>query len=168
MNDVITLKDFPSYNVNIYGVVWNNFTLRVMTPHMNNVGVVCVSLQDENRRQRQRSLAKMMAVAFISKPSHPFLIFDTPINLDYDRWNCAVDNLMWRPRWFAYQYHAQRDFAIKYSNEALIRDLETGEVYVGTWAVCTKFGLLEQQLRRAIIMEQKVFPTGQEFELMDR
>jgi hypothetical protein len=167
MSDSFIFEEFPGYYVNTEGEVRNNFTLRIMTPHMNNHGVVCVSLLDRDGVQRQRSLAKLVATAFLPKPECISQDFDTPINLDYDRWNCDVDNLMWRPRWFAYQYHQQRDFSIKYDNAAPIRDLETWEVYQGTAEVCMKFGLLEKHLRRAIVMELKVFPTMQEFELAD-
>jgi hypothetical protein len=167
MNDIVTFDEFPNYNVNIYGVVWNNWTWKALTPHINNSGVVCVSLVDEAGRMRQRSLAKLVATAFIPQPQDLYVEFDTPINLDYDRWNCGVDNLMWRPRWFAYQYHQQHAFAIKYYNTTLIRDLETGEIYQGIGETCMKFGLLEYHLIRAIVEERKIFPTNQEFEWVD-
>ncbi len=167
MSDSFVFEEFPGYNVTTNGEVRSNYTGRGMMPHMNNSGVVCISLIDEGGIQRQRSLAKLVATAFLPKPEYVNQDFDTPINLDYDRWNCAVENLMWRPRWFAYQYHQQRDFASRYYNTTLIRDLETYEVYQGTAAICMKFGLLEQHLRRAIIMELKVFPTMQEFEWVE-
>ncbi len=167
MSDSVVFEEFPGYNVSTNGEVWNSHSWRVLRPHMNNSGVVCVSLLDRDGVQRQRSLAKMVATAFLPKPEYIDQDFDTPINLDYNRWNCAVENLMWRPRWFAYQYHQQRDFASRYYNTTLIRDLETYEEYQGTAAICMKFGLLEQHLRRAIIMELKVFPTMQEFEWVE-
>lgn len=168
MNDSVVLAEFPGYELSMDGEVRNYVTERIMTPHINNVGVVCISLLDENGRQRQRSLAKLVAEAYLLKPESIYEEFNTPINLDYDRWNCAVDNLAWRPRWFSYQYHQQRDFAIKYYNTTPIRDLETGIVYHGTWLVCTMFGLLEEHLRRALIMGHKVFPTMQEFDWAHR
>jgi hypothetical protein len=167
MSDSVIFEEFPMYTVCSNGEVLNNESLYILKPHMNNVGVVYISLQDVDHIQRQRSLAKLVATAFLPKPEYIDQDFDTPINLNYDRWNCAVENLIWRPRWFAYQYHQQRDFAFRYHNTTPIRDLETGEVYQGTAEICMKFGLLEQHLRRAIIMELKVFPTLQEFEFVD-
>lgn len=168
MNDSVVFEEFPWYEVTTNGVIRNYVTERIMTPHINSHGVVCISLQDKDGVQRQRSLSKLVAEAYLPKVEDIYEPFDTPINLDYNRWNCAAHNLMWRPRWFAYQYHQQRDFAIKYHNDTPIRDLETDEVYPGTWTVCTTFGLLEDHLRRAIIMEFKVFPTRQEFEWVHR
>ena len=54
--------------------------------------------------------------------------FDTPINLDGDRHNNRVENLTWRPRWFAIKYNQQ--FRHPYENPipARIMDLKTGEV----------------------------------------
>lgn len=168
MNDSVVFEEFPWYEVTTDGQVRNYVSERIMTPHMNGHGIVCISIQDKDGVQRQRSLAKLVAEAYLPKPESIYEEFNTPINLDYDRWNCAVDNLAWRPRWFSYQYHQQRDFAIKYHNTTPIRDLESGIVYYGTWEVCTIFGLLEEHLRRALIMGHKVFPTMQEFDWADR
>ncbi len=64
MSDAIVYEEFPGYVVNTNGEVTNYSTLRIMTPHMNNHGVVCVSLLDRDGIQRQRSLAKLVATAF--------------------------------------------------------------------------------------------------------
>ena len=57
-----------------------------------------------DQEQYKRSVALLVAKAFLKQPSE---FFDTPINLNGDRLDNQVINLMWRPRWFAIKYNRQ-------------------------------------------------------------
>ena len=73
-----------------------------MALNMNQYGVVFVGLF--NRGQHKKGVARLVAQAFIERN---FPAYNTPINIDGDRWNNSVNNLAWRPRWFAVKYNRQ-------------------------------------------------------------
>src|SRR3954469_2297239 len=122
MEDWAPIQGFPGYSVSTLGRVRRDSSGRILRIKVNQYGVPYVGLMKE-WDQKQRSLALLVARAFIMNTSD---IFDTPINLDGDRFNCAVDNLMWRPRWFAVKYNQQFTHG-RYERpiEASVRAIET-------------------------------------------
>ena len=103
-----------------------------------------------------------MAKAFLPPPSD---VFDTPINLDGNRFNCAVDNLMCRPRWFAVRYNQQ--FTHGRYDRPLGRPvtaIETGEVFPDSFLAACRYGLLERDLVLSIEHNTVTWPTYQTFE----
>src|SRR3954452_2344535 len=125
MTEWVPIRGFPGYSVNPLGQVRNDSTDRILNTRINQYGVPYVGMMREFR-QCIRSLPLLVATAFLPEPNE---IFDTPINLDGDRSNCNVDNLMWRPRWYAIYYVNQ--FKERYVNpiEAPVRAVETEEVF---------------------------------------
>ena len=95
----------PGYKVRPNGEVINMFD-RVLTPMTNLRGLLFVGLYYHGVKHN-RSVALLVANAFLEPHSNPQ--FDTPVHLDGDRTNCDVNNLMWRPRWFAVKWHRQFD-----------------------------------------------------------
>ena len=114
--------------------------------------------------QYHKSVPLLVAKAFLPEPGGPF---DTPINLDGDRWNNCVENLAWRPRWFAIRYNQQ--FRYQYENPILtpIMDLETGAVSDNSFECAKDYGLLERDLVLAIVNSTPVWPTYQEFRAIE-
>jgi hypothetical protein len=112
--------------------------------------------------QKHRSVALLVASAFIPRPSEPF---DTPINLNGLRIDNNVDNLVWRPRWFAIKYN--RQFKYPYENPivAPVENVETGEVFENSWDCSKQHGLLEEDLVLSILNRTFVWPTYQQFGL---
>jgi len=155
------IPEFPRYEVSDRGRVRNTDTERIMRVKINQYGVVGVGLMRDGE-QHHRSLPLLVAKAFIPNDKPPF---DTPINLDGNRHNNEVENLAWRPRWFAIQYN--RQFQRRYDNPIVvpIRDINTGDVYRDSFAVCTTFGLLERDLVLSIMNRTFVWPTYQQFEV---
>jgi hypothetical protein len=104
-----------------------------------------------------------VAKAFLPPVAGPF---DTPINLDGDRHNNQVDNLAWRPRWFAIKYNKQ--FRHPYDNPITspIVDLKTGIVSENSFEAAKAYGLLEQDLVLSIVNRTYVWPTYQEFAVL--
>lgn len=105
----------------------------------------------------------MVAKAFIEKP---YPQFDTPINLNGDRTDCRVENLDWRPRWFAIKYNQQ--FVHAYDRGPMItnkiRNTKTGVISQNSWACAIKYGLLELDLYVSIYNRTYVWPLYVQFE----
>ncbi len=95
------IEAFPGYSVSDHGRIRADKSGRILQLNLNQYGLVQVGLMREGV-QYHRSVPLLVARAFLEPPFEPF---DTPINLDGDRHNNHVDNLVWRPRWFAIRYN---------------------------------------------------------------
>jgi len=130
-----------------------------MELRQNQYGVLHVGLWRDDK-QHHRSVPLLVAKAFIEKP---YPQFDTPINLNGDRTDCRVENLAWRPRWFAVKYNQQfllgRDPLI----HVRIRNTKTGEIHENSWECAIKHGLLEQDLVMSIFNNTYVWPLYVQF-----
>lgn len=161
--DWVEIPEFPDYAVDNRGRVFNLVRQRQMSLSQNSHGVVQVGLV-KNGLQYKRGVALLVAKAFLPPPTPPS--FNTPINLDGDRTNNTVENLTWRPRWFAVCYH--RQFL---NNEPVspspIQELRTGEIYKDAWHAATTFGLLVRDIKQAMINRTYVWPTYQRFKEME-
>lgn len=162
ITDWIPVEGFPGYSVNPLGQVRNDSSGRLLTTRINQYGVAYVGLT-RDWRQHIRSLPRLVANAFLPAPN---ATFDTPINLDGDRVNCRVDNLMWRPRAYAVRYTNQ--FEERYENpiEVPIRAADTGETFPNSFAAACRYGLLEREVVLSILNHTLAWPTYQRFEVI--
>ena len=152
--------DYPGYMVSDHGRVRNDFyDGRVKTLSTNQRGIVYVGLS-LNGKHVNRSVSLLVANAFLDPPQYP--TFDTPINLDGDRYNNYAANLLWRPRWFAYKYMQQFNRGIVGCLVPII-NVKTGESFTDSWEAALKYGLLDIEVTKSITNEEPVFPTGQIF-----
>lgn len=106
--------------------------------------------------QYHRSVPKLVARAFVERQ---YETFDTPINLNGDRMDCRQENLAWRPRWFAINYHKQ--FVVRYDGGRFpnrLRNTLTGEISENTWECSIRYGLLERDLVLAVLNRTYVWP----------
>lgn len=158
------IDGFPDYSVNSAGDVRNDRTGRILRQQQNQFGVVFVGMLNPYGEQKQRGVALMVAHAFLPQDLESF---NTPINVDGNRWNCDVQNLMWRPRWFAIRYHQQFRRRYPYPIESPIREVSSGDIYRDSGEVAVRFGLLEQEVVTSIELRTYVWPTYQVFELAD-
>lgn len=159
-----TVYDFPDYDVSTLGNVVNVERRTSITPRPNQFGHIRVGLVRDGT-QYTRALALVVATAFISQPN---LHWNTPIHLDGDLWNCKVDNLMWRPRWFAIKFQKQFSYASFHeSMNVKLIDPNTDEIYESVKEVCVKNGLYWYDVVEAYMHGTFVFPTDQEFILID-
>jgi NUMOD4 motif len=164
MDELWELIDFfPDYSVSNYGRIRSNKTERILSTYANQFGVVQVGLMRDGV-QYHRSVPLLVAKAFIPQPPGPF---DTPINLNGDRHNNRVDNLVWRPRWFAIRYNRQFRYPSKYSISEPIIDLKTEEVSENSFDCATRYGLLEEDLVLSVLNRTYVWPTYQEFGIFE-
>jgi hypothetical protein len=154
---------FPDYSVSNYGRVRTNKSERILRLNINQYGLLQVGLMHEGE-QRHRSVPLLVAKAFIPQPSGPF---DTPINLDGDRFNNHISNLAWRPRWFAVRYNQQFRYPYENPIDSPIVDLKTGEISQNSMEAAKRYGLLEKDLVLSILNRTYVWPTYQEFGVLE-
>jgi len=154
---------FSGYSVSDAGKILNERTGRIMSTYMNSHGIETVGLMQLGV-QRKRSVSVLVADAFIRTARS--LQFNTPINLDGDRTNNRVSNLVWRPMWFARKYHQQ--FKIGPQGFACpVQNIQTEEVFATTWDAAILKGLLERELVMSILNRTYVFPLYQTFRLLE-
>lgn len=154
---------FPDYAVSDHGRVRSKRTDRILSLNPNQFGVIQVGLMRDGV-QHHRSVPLLVAKAFLPYIPGPF---DTPINLDGDRQNNHISNLVWRPRWFAIRYN--RQFRYPYENhiDAPIIDLKTGLISENSFECSKRYGLLEKDLVLSILNRTYVWPTYQEFGIVE-
>lgn len=157
------IVEFPGYLVSDTGLVMNEISGEIMTRNRNTRGIATVGLT-RDRVQYKRSVSVLVADAFILTARS--LEFNTPIHLDGDKFNCHVDNLAWRPRWFALEYSQQfkkgpNGFACK------IQEIRSEEIFENSWHASVKYGLLEREVVFSIMRQTYVIPTYQRFRLYE-
>jgi hypothetical protein len=155
------IPDFPGYSVHFTGTIRNERTYRPMAVQINQHGTVYVGMVIDGQ-QYKRSVALIVARAFLPPPEP--VTFDTPIHLDGDQTNNHVENLMWRPYWFAIRY--QRQFRNEMSVPEQIQDVRTGERYNNSMHAATTFGLLDREIYQSMTNRTYVWPTYQEFRIV--
>jgi len=153
------VEHFPDYSVSNWGRVRTDKTGRILVLSLNQYGLLQVGLMRDGK-QWHRSVPLLVAKAFIPQFSGPF---DTPINLDGNRLNNHIDNLVWRPRWFAIKYNQQ--FRYPYAHPILepVIDLKTLVVSENSFECAREYGLLEEDVVLSISNRTYVWPTYQEF-----
>lgn len=158
------IREFPQFAVSNYGEILNLKTKRYRRVMSNAQGVAMITVAASGRIWT-RGLALLVAGAFLPNPEE--LIFRTPINLDGDRMNCRVDNLLWRPRWFSVKYHRQFFQSEFHHANPRLELLDTGEEFIGVKEPAIKYGLHYVDIFNSAWNETPVFPTRQTFRLLD-
>lgn len=153
------IVSFPGYSVSDTGRVRNDDTDRIMTLMRNQTGIVHVGLT-KDRHQYKRAVCRLVADAFLVPPRHE--TFDTPVNLDGDRLNNHVENLLWRPRHFATRYFAQFKLGPIQPSYS-VQERNTGQQFETTWEAALTYGLIETDVRVASRLGSEVWPTYQMF-----
>jgi hypothetical protein len=156
------IRNFEDYSISNLGYVKAEKSGRILQMTQNQFGVLAVGMV-RGGLQYHRSVPLLVANAFIPRK---FEAYDTPINLNGDRLDNRVENLVWRPRWFAIRYNQQ--FRNPYMFPVLdpVRDVKTGEVSENTFEAAMRYGLLESDLVLSILNHTVVWPTYQQFEIV--
>lgn len=155
------IEDFPGYSVSNFGRIRNDDTDRILALQRNQHGVVNVGLVKDGM-QYKRSVALLVCLAWLPEQLEAF---DTPIHLDGDPSNNHIDNLMWRPRWFAMKYQRQFKGPVPSIREQ-IQELTTGYRYNNSMHAATTYGLLDKEIRDSIVHRTYVWPTYQRFRVV--
>lgn len=154
------IEEFPNYLISDHGQVMNKETGRFIKESITRSRIVKVGLVGGDR-QYTRSLTKLVAETFVSGRSD---VFNTPIQLDGDPRNNYADNLVWRPRWFAWKYTHQFTEHEPGSERGPIIDVDSRVLYLDMIEAAMKNGLLIHDVWRTIVIKQPAFPTWQMFE----
>ena len=158
--DTSSIEGFSDYYITSEGEVVNEKTNRIMTLSPTLAGEPTVGLM-HNGVQHRRSVKVLVARAFVEGETE---IFDTPIQLDGNRNNLHAENIVWRPRWFAWQYSAQFNQPQPdwyYAGPVL--DMTYGLRYHTVLEAGITNGLLCRDILFSCNNQTPVFPTGQIF-----
>lgn len=159
----LPIPQFPGYMISDWGRVLTEKSGRLLALSDNQYGVQCVGLM-RNGEQKHRSVPRLVANAFLPQPTE---VFNTPINLDGDRHNNHVSNLAWRPRWFAVKFNRQFRQPYPYPINAPIMDMQTRQVSPNSFEAAKRYGVLEQDIVMSIHERTVVWPTYQEFRIVE-
>ena len=164
-----SIPSFPGYSVSDTGLVRNDLRDTFLSLMVNQQGLSYVGLS-QGGRQQNRLVSKLVAEAFMVP--HAFKAFDTLINKDGDRTNNHINNLIWRPRWFAMKYH--RQFRQDWYNTNPVEEVETEVLFSGVMPAAVEFGLLALDVFTEAmnftyygVQDAGVWPTGQRFRMID-
>lgn len=155
----VDIHDFPNYRVSTLGNVFNSQFERIVKTSSTNQqykSTLKVGLM-EGGVQYTRSVKILVADAFVDGRT---LLFDTAVQLDGDHLNCRADNLIWRPRWFAWKHTRQFVKEDSYSQFGPVLDTNTGEVYLDVYQCALRNGLLFSDIRRSIMYNRGCFPNN--------
>ena len=158
-----SIPNFEDYSVSDQGRVRAEKSERILALSQNQFGLVQVGMMRYGK-QCHRSVPLLVARAFLRRSND---LFDTPINKDGDRWNNALENLLWRPRWFAIRYNQQFKYPIIHSIPVPLTDVKTGEVSENSFECAKRYGLLESDLVLSVFSHTYVWPTYQEFRVLN-
>ena len=161
----IDMPDYPGYAVSNLGRVMNTkLDFKILTLFRNNRGIINVYMSC-GKKQVCRSVAILVAKHWLEP--HPDRHYDTPTHKDGDRSNCRVENLVWRPRWYAVRYHKEvndptREIYFRY----LIRCEETGEIFKNSREVSRAYGALEWDIINNITRPRILYMYPHNFEIV--
>lgn len=152
---------FDGYDISDEGRIRNNRTGRVLAQSVNQNGQYKVGLVRSFGEPATTLAIGVLVATYFLAPDHNER-FNTPIHLNGDRSDCSVQNLMWRPRWFAVVYHKQ------FKRPPIIYDwpivmLDTDEVFECPRDAAMKYGLLEKDIDMDIQNQKGVWPYGYDF-----
>lgn len=163
MEEFRSPDEFPNYGVNSKGEVWNLIYDRPIQPRAtrgNPRGSSAqVTISDWDGRPKTMSLSRLVADLWL--PKHEFAHYDTPINLNGDRFDNRVENLQWRPRWYAIQYHQQFHTDPSIGRGTIpILNVDTEDIYQNADVAFTTLGLIRIKMIVAIFNKEIIRPDN--------
>lgn len=147
---------FPGYAVSNEGRIANVETDRIMSISKNQWGQASVTLR-KDRVKYTRTVSGLVADAFIPPAPRPD-IYNSLINVDGDKMNNQVANIVRRPRWFALKYARQFEQIERYSFGPIFNITEK-LTFPDGWAAILKYGILGNDIFEAIVNRTYVWPT---------
>ena len=161
----VDIKGAESYSVSSFGEVRNNSTDKLIKPHLTPNGILYVPLYIQGEKQA-RSVKVLVAEAFLEGKTK---IFNTAINKDGDKRNNRVDNLAWRPRWYAIKYSRQflKGKEFQHETKGPIHEIKTLDIFENIRQAGIVNGLLFRDVYGSCRSGAPVFPTLQIFAFDD-
>jgi NUMOD4 motif len=159
MEEFRVIQGYPNYEITSYGRIFNKRTRREMIFTPNTQGELTVGLVKDGHQMRY-SVKCLVARTFVDGNTDEF---NTPIYLDGDMHNLRADNILWRPRWFAWRYKRQFSVSPPWYTSMRILDVTTQTEYNNIMEAAIDNGLLCADILKSVYNETIVFPTGQLF-----
>lgn len=160
------IQGFPDYDISNVGRVYNRRRDLMMSTSVNNHGYVKITLLDPSRERHTRSVALLVAEAFVEAPD---LLCDHVVVLDGNLTNVIAENLVWRPRGFAWKYSRQLGIEQPRHYQILpVLSVNDGMEYESVVDAGMKEGLLFEDIWRSTYSGARIYPTRQVFEVIDR
>lgn len=161
MEDAKPIEGFEDYLISKDGSVYTVETGLKRRPSLTQRGASKITLFRDGQAYT-KSVALLVAKAWLYNDHDPE-IFDTPIHLDNDSTNNHVDNLAWRPRWFAIKYQRQYWNTEYRFAKTRVEDVNTGEVYENLIDPCQRYGFLYMDILKSCTDASYVFPSWKRF-----
>ena len=156
------IPEFPRYSVSNYGRVRNERTGRIMAESPNQFGDFSVGLTD-GHGQFRRSVRLLVARAFVEGEDSKF---NTAMLLDGNKRNLRADNIVWRPRWFAWEYTRQFNSDYTWYESGPIID-DYGVEYETVFSAAVTNGELCVDIYQSLYdRDRRVFPFGRQYQYM--
>lgn len=160
---LVPIPGFNHYQISTDGDVLNTKTGRYLIPTPTQAGEPTVGLMQDHIQHR-RSVKVLVAEAFVPGKSETF---DTPIQLDGNRNNLSANNILWRPRWFAWRYIRQfNDPVPSWYYMGPIYDVINDMQYRFILEAAITTGSLCENIRESVLHEARVFPGGEKYVYM--
>jgi len=158
----VEIKGSEGYSISNLGEVKNNSTGGLIKPQISPQGVMYVPLY-VNGEKVTRAVKPLVAKNFVPGQTK---IFDTAINLDGDKRNNRMDNLAWRPRWFAVKYSRQFLTEFEYADRGPLQEKKSEEIFDNIYQAGVINGILFRDVFTSCRVGTPVFPTTQIFTIL--
>jgi len=149
------VEEAPGYYVSNHGNVRKALDYNMATGRLPD-GTRTVSMTVD-KKQQVFVLRRVVAAAFCDIPDEHS---DTVVHLDGDQNNCHADNLVWRPRWFAWRYTRQFRLATLDRWEIPVVNVVTGDMSPSVVAAGMIDGTLWADVYRSVIEGVQIYPYG--------
>lgn len=161
-----TIPEFPRYEISDEGEIYNTYARHLMRTSRTTHGHVKITLTDDTGCRHTRSVALLVAEAFVPAPNHRC---DYLIVLDGDIERVVASNLAWRPRSFAWEYtHQLKVDPPHHFRNLPVYDRVHNYRYNSIIEAGIEEGLLFKDIWRSTYTGNEVFPTGALFEVTER
>lgn len=165
------IPEFPNYQVSNLGRIYNRHVGKFVAISFTGDGYAKINLFGPDGKKYTRSVAKLVASAFVEPPNLEYSRFnaDHVVFLDGNLRNLAADNLVWRPRWLAWSYREQMTTSQPrhYYNLRVV-NMRTGIEYYNVVEAGMKLGLLFKLIWKSTYTHQAIFPYWDQFEIIGR
>ena len=157
------LVEFPNYLISDLGRIYNRRRDQYMRTSLTRENHVKITLADEHGVRHTRSVSRLVAEAFIEPPT---TACDQVVILDGDYTNVRAQNLVWRPRWFAWKYSVQlKEYQPKHYKTLHVRNITEGIEYGCIIDAGIAEGLLFSEIWRSTYSGDAIFPHWSVFEI---
>lgn len=152
------IRGFSLYSVSNWGRILHNKRERLMSVTNTLQGHQKISLLSDEGTRHSRSVALLVAEAFVEPPTHHS---DHVILLDGDFDNVAAWNLAWRPRGFAWSYvHQLKIDHPAYYKSLPVRNVSQPAEYSSIIEAGKTEGRLFDDVWRSTWQGNRIFPYG--------